>query len=285
MQAVTTQTPAVVPYTVQRTAMVPETMTVQRPVQMTRYVEEVVTERVPVTTQSTRREVLTRKVPVVVQRPSKRIVTEKVPVEKVRYVPYVVTKKTPITKVTYQEEEVVEPYDVQVLSYVSETSEVQVPKRVSRWVPITTTRLVPETQYVPRVLVESTTWGPVGSRLSSEAGAVVSGSAIPRVYESTPSISSPQTTARLPLNGESQIIYGTTVVTERPAESVLQSPTEAAKPVTELEDVEAPKPPAAEDNRSGTDDVNAPEKAASDPTENQTNDAEADKVPSLEQGG
>ncbi len=262
-QLQTTQTPVVTPYTVERTTLIPETVTVQRPVQTTRYVEEVVTERIPVTTQTTRREVVTQKVPVVVQRPSKRIVTEKVPVEKVRYVPYVVTKKTPITKVTYIDEEQVEPYDVQVLTYVAETSEVQVPKRVRRWVPITTTHLVPETQFVPRVIAESTT-GPA---------------AVPRVESGATMTEA----ARVPSTPEPQVFYGTPVVTERPAESVLVGETSVAKPATELTDVDSPSPPAVEDNRSGSDDVGDPSKSETAP-KTPEKPQEADKVPELSQG-
>ncbi len=151
------QTQNVVGYTPQQinqTTLVPETVTRQKPVEITRYVDTVETRRVPIKTQRMKREVITEKVPVTVRKPRIVRTTRKEPIETVRLVPKEVVKKIPYQETTYERVETKEPYEERTQSWVSETSERIVPRKVYRRVPVESTQMVPVRE-VRRVPVDS----------------------------------------------------------------------------------------------------------------------------------
>lgn len=146
-----TLVPTVTPQVVQRTSMIPETITQQKPVTVTSYVDEVTTRRVPVETWTTQRRVTTRKVPVTVQRPVTRQVTRKVPVEETEYVSEEVVERVPVVTRRVDRIEKVEPYDVSVCRWEAVEVEQQTPVVTTRRVQTESSQWVGRTVmvYVP----------------------------------------------------------------------------------------------------------------------------------------
>lgn len=112
--------PNYVPTQVQRTSLVPETVTQRVPIQRTRYEEEVQVRKVPVQTYRTEMEEQVRYVPETVRKP----VVERF------------TRKVPVTTTTWEEEEVERRVPVETYRTEYEDRVRKVPVQVQRTVPV-----------------------------------------------------------------------------------------------------------------------------------------------------
>ena len=146
--------PTLIPQQVLRTTYTPETVTVQKPVQVTQYVDQIEKRQVPVQVNTTSKKIHVVQIPVTVQKPVTKVRTEKIPVQEVKYREEIYTRKVPVTETKFQKVEQVEPYDVEVCKWVTETSEIQVPKTVCRRVNYSVDQVYPVTNWI-RVPVDA----------------------------------------------------------------------------------------------------------------------------------
>jgi len=242
----TTVVPTVTPQQIEKTQLVPEVVTRQKPVQVTKMVDTIETRRVPYQTETMRQQVVVDKVPVEVQVPVVRKVVKKVPYEKVTLVPETVVEKVPYEVTRYEKVETVEPFQERVQEYVAETSERQVPKTVTRRIPVETTEMVEVTEMV-RVPVDNRGY-PLQS-VTAEKPAVVG-----EEYRSTPSV--------VPLSN-TQVVEGSTLNSQFPGKTIT---VRDARPKVKVDDAnlrsvfkpsgdrtETQKPPLPEKNPTSVD--------------------------------
>ncbi len=124
--------PALVPQQYGKLSFVPETVEKRNPIEITRYVEEEMTREVPVEVEKMVERTETRRVPYEVKVPKTTITTEQIPYKRTTYKEEVVTRKVPYTRSTLKKIETIEPYEVEVPRWITETKEVEVPKTVRR---------------------------------------------------------------------------------------------------------------------------------------------------------
>lgn len=144
----TSYMPALVPQQQTSTAYVPEVTRQYKPVTVTETTRQYETRRVPYTVQATEEAVEVRDVPVTVRKPETVTRVEKVPVNRIRYEQQTVTQQIPVRETFYEEVREQEPYEVQVLKDVVETSTEQVPHTVHRWVNRESTETVVREVYI-----------------------------------------------------------------------------------------------------------------------------------------
>lgn len=127
--------PVVVPQEIESVALVPETVTVEKPVQVTRFVDEVETRKIPTTINRVVEETRTRKVPYTVRVPKKKIIEQEIPYQETRYVDEVIERVVPVTETVIQQVRRTEPYKLETAKWVPYVSEKQIPKVTTRRVP------------------------------------------------------------------------------------------------------------------------------------------------------
>ena len=145
--------PNVVARQVQQVHYCPEQVTVQVPVQVCRMVTEQQVRQVPVQVCRMVQEEHVRKVPYTTCRQVVERVPRQVAVQVCRMVTEEQVRQVPVTTCRMVEEERVEPYEVRVCKWVCEKHTVQVPRVVTKQVPVTYTYRVPRT-VVMRVPVD-----------------------------------------------------------------------------------------------------------------------------------
>jgi hypothetical protein len=175
-----------------------------------------------------------------------------------------------VVDVKYEEIERVEPYEVQVLKYVAENREVEMPRTVTRRVPITTTQLVPVDSYL---------------RLPVEISSPPVEMSTPRIILSTPTV-----VESAAVTDPNRVVAGKPVIERRllSETSVVVPESDAAKPATTMVEVERPAVPLSDDNRSGDESadkrkVEGDSDKKTEPTPADTQKSEADLPPALDQ--
>jgi hypothetical protein len=140
--------PNIVEQQTYKTSLIPETVTVERPVEFTKYVDQVITRKVPVQTMETVEEYQERRIPVTVQKPVTTQVVKKVPVRTMRWQEQVVVKKVPVQRTTYKYETKVEEYPVKIERIEPHVEYVEQPTTVYKTVPVITKRVVEKTRLI-----------------------------------------------------------------------------------------------------------------------------------------
>ena len=135
--------PVVIPQQSTSVAMVPQTITEEKPFEETTFVDEYETREVPVTVEKVVSETRTRKVPYTVRVPKREVIEEEIPYTETTYVEETITEKVPYTETVMETVTRKEPYTRVKNVWEDYTETIQIPKTTTKRVPYVSRYRVP----------------------------------------------------------------------------------------------------------------------------------------------